>query len=128
MDPMDHLDALPDGMPCSVCGERVPGDGIRLLAWRDDLAFLQLECPGCLSTTLGFTLGGQPESPGRPEASGPTATLDVGVPALGPISSDDVLDMHQFLAAWGGDLASLVRTSTGAGRRSTDGTRRDGSP
>ena len=101
MDPLDHLRALPDGMPCSVCGERVPGASIRLLAWRDDLAFLQLECPSCLSTTLGFTFDGRAEA----------ADADGG-PGPAPISSDDVLDMHQLLAGWRGDLASLLRTRT----------------
>jgi hypothetical protein len=96
MDPLDHLKALPDGMPCSVCGERVPSEAIRLLAWRDDLAFLQLECGACLSTTLGFAIDGLPEDCA---AVTPTA----------PISTDDVLDMHQFLARWRGDLASLLR-------------------
>jgi len=98
MDPLDHLKALPDGMPCSVCGERVPSDAIRLLAWRDDLAFLQLECAACLSTTLGFAVDGRPEDPGARFDSRPT-----------PISTDDVLDMHQLLADWRGDLASLLR-------------------
>lgn len=101
MDPLDHLSALPDGMPCSVCGERVPADGIRLLAWRDELAFLQLDCRACLSSTLGFALDGRPEDTG--------AWLDL---AESPISADDVLDMHQFLARWRGDLASLLRTRT----------------
>jgi hypothetical protein len=96
MDPLDHLTALPDGMPCSVCGERVRHDRIRLLAWRDEIAFLQLDCSGCLSTTLGFAVGGQPEGAADPE--------------LSPVSGDDVLDMHRFLAAWRGDLASLLRT------------------
>ena len=100
MDPLDHLNALPDGMPCSVCGERVRSDRIRLLAWRDEIAFLQLDCPGCLSTTLGFAIGGRPEGAADSDRH----------PA--PISIDDVLDMHQFLAAWRGDLASLLRTRT----------------
>ncbi len=101
MDPLDHLRALPDAMPCSVCGERVPGDGVRLLAWRDEIAFVQLDCLACLSTTLGFAIDGRPEDAG--------AERDPWQP---PVSADDVLDMHQFLAGWRGDLASLLRTRT----------------
>jgi len=99
MDPLDHLKALPDGMPCSVCGERVPADSIRLLAWRDEIVFLQLDCRGCLSTTLGFAVDGRAEDAGPEPDRGQS-----------PISTDDVLDMHQFLAGWRGDLASLLRT------------------
>ena len=105
MDPLDHLLALPDGLRCTVCDERVPATRIRLLAWRDDLAFLQIDCNACASTTLGFVLGGRSEAA---EAK----------PARDPISSDDVLDMHQFLATWRGDLAALLR-SDGRGRAET---------
>ena len=97
MDPLDHLLALPDGLRCTVCDERVPATRIRLLAWRDDLAFLQINCGGCASTTLGFVLGGRAEEP-EPDPE----------PAADPITSDDVLDMHQLLATWRGDLADLL--------------------
>jgi len=95
MDPLDHLIALPDGLRCSVCDERVPDTRIRLLARRDDLAFLEIDCGACLSTTLGFVLGGQSDdSAARLEAP--------------PVSSDDVLDMHELLASWRGDLTGLL--------------------
>ena len=101
MDPLDHLLALPDGLRCTVCDERVPATRIRLLAWRDDLAFLQIDCQGCASTTLGFVLGGRSEEADSEEAEREAAP--------DPISSDDVLDMHQFLATWRGDLSALLR-------------------
>ena len=100
MDPLDHLLALPDGLRCTVCDERVPATRIRLLAWRDDLAFLQIDCEGCASTTLGFVLGGRSEEADSEEGEHEAAS--------DPISSDDVLDMHQFLATWRGDLATLL--------------------
>lgn len=100
MDPLDHLLALPDGLRCTVCDERVPATRIRLLAWRDDLAFLQIDCDACASTTLGFVLDGRAED------------VDAS-PAPNPISSDDVLDMHQFLATWRGDLAGLLSDDRG---------------
>ena len=101
MDPLDHLVAFPDGLRCTVCDERVPATRIRLLAWRDDLAFLQIDCQGCASTTLGFVLGGRSEEADSEEAEREAAP--------DPISSDDVLDMHQFLATWRGDLSTLLR-------------------
>jgi hypothetical protein len=100
MDPLDHRLALPDGLRCTVCDERVPADRLRLLAWRDDLVFLQIDCGGCLSTTLGFVVGGATDDgPVQPEHP--------------PISSDDVLDMHQFLATWRGDLSALLGSDRG---------------
>jgi hypothetical protein len=96
MDPLDHLLALSDGHRCTVCDERVPVDRVKLLAWRDDLAVLQLDCDRCESTTLGVVLGGRADGPAdRPRAD--------------PVTSDDVLDMHQLLATWHGDLAGLLQ-------------------
>ena len=54
MDPRDLLRAFPDGMPCTVCDEPVPAERIRLLARREDMTFVQIECSACRSTTLGF--------------------------------------------------------------------------
>jgi hypothetical protein len=103
MDPLDHRLALPDGLRCTVCDERVPADRLRLLAWRDELVFLQIDCGSCLSTTLGFVVSGAADEPNGPhEASGAP-----------PITSDDVLDMHQFLASWRGDLSGLLESDRG---------------
>jgi len=107
MDPLDHLLALAGGPRCTVCDERVPATRVRLLARRDDLAFLELDCDACLSTTLGFVLAGQ--------ADGPAAA-----PVASPISADDVLDMHQLLASWRGNLSELVG---GPDRRRADSSR-----
>jgi hypothetical protein len=96
MDPTDHLRALLDGVTCTVCESRVPAERVRLLAWRDELAFLEIDCAACRSTTLGFVMGHS-----APEER-------IGNPDGTPISSDDVLDMHEFLARWEGDLAAAL--------------------
>lgn len=119
MDPLDHLLALPDGLRCTVCDERVPATRIRLLAHRDDLAFLEIDCGACSSATLGFVLGGRTDGP--MPADGMRSQAD-GRP---PISADDVLDMHELLATWRGDMAGLLaRDESGrAGRRRADSSR-----
>jgi hypothetical protein len=95
MDPLDHLFAPPDGLRCSVCDERVPTTRIRLLARRDDLAFMEIDCEACGSATLGFVLDGRSDEPAEP------------LPGT-PVTADDVLDRHQLLAGWRGDLAGLL--------------------
>lgn len=115
MGPQDHLGALLDGMGCTVCEEPVPAERIRLLARRDDLLFLQVDCPACGSTSLGFVA----DEPIAPEAD----RLADGA----PISADDVLDMHAFLASWTGDVGGLVRPTAGTRRRQAGpGIRRTG--
>ena len=46
MDPRDDLDSLAGGVGCAACGELVPTDRIRVLARRDDLAFVEIAVPG----------------------------------------------------------------------------------
>jgi hypothetical protein len=107
MDPLDHLGTRLDGQRCTVCDAAVPVDRVKLLAWREDLAFLELRCADCLSTTLGFVMASQAGADGHP------------APAA-PISSDDVLDMHQLLATWHGDLTGLL---SGSARRRVESSR-----
>ncbi len=92
----DQLLTLAHGVACTVCDSAVAPDRVRLLARRDDLAFVQLDCEACGSTTLGFVFRDvlPPESV---RFADPT-----------PIGSDDVLDMHELLEAWDGDLAGLL--------------------
>lgn len=107
MDPRDHLRALQDGLACTVCNASVPVDRIRLLARRDDVAFIQVECERCGSTALEFLAD--------------TAPGSVPTPARPPISTDEVLAMHEFLDTWTGDVGALLSTPeagpiTGQGR------------
>ena len=97
MDPQDRLQSLLDGIACSVCEASVSGDRIRLLARREDLAFVEIACSGCGSTTLGFVVDGD--------------TVDSAPAFTGPVTADDVLDMHATLEAWQGDLRSLLAES-----------------
>jgi hypothetical protein len=101
MDPLDHLLALPDGLRCTVCDQRVPATRIRTLARRDDLTFIEIDCEACSSSTLGFLLAGHTDEPLPSPEVGPDHDGN-------PITGDDVLDMHELLASWRGDLAGLL--------------------
>lgn len=113
MDPRDRLRRLRDGVSCTVCGVRVPGDRISLVAHRDDLVIVRADCRACGSTGLAFVLGG---APGRSPAV-TRRDLDEGRPVdAPPVDADDVLDMHTLLESWTGDLATLVGGHTGGAR------------
>jgi hypothetical protein len=56
MDPRDRLQPFANGVDCAVCGGLVPIDRIRILARRDDLAFLELTCTACRSESLGIVV------------------------------------------------------------------------
>jgi len=99
MDPRDRPDVV-DGAECAACGRLVPADATRVLARREDLAFVELGCAACGSVSLSIRLGSM-DVGGTREGVG---AADPGT----SIGADDVLDMHIFLAGYRGDLRGLV--------------------
>ena len=85
-----------DRAECAACGRRVPGERIRVLAQRDDLTFAELPCGSCGSTGLAIFMGAT-------ATGAPPEALDRPT-----VTSDDVLDMHRFLATWKGDVRGLL--------------------
>jgi hypothetical protein len=107
----DRSRPLPDGAACTACGANVPGGRIRILAHRDDVAFVEMECPSCDSTTLGLLIGANGEDG--------TSTLDLSSDAPNgdvqprrvvarPITEDDVDAIRRDLAEWHGDLVGWL--------------------
>jgi hypothetical protein len=122
MDPRDHPRPLRDGASCTACGASVPTEAIRILAQRDDVAFVELDCPACHSTTLALLI--------EPVDGHGTSTLDVAddtadahlrpVRSLaGPITEADVEALRRDLAAWDGDLVGWLEALDRGDRRGT---------
>jgi hypothetical protein len=111
MDPRDQLRPLLDGVGCAVCGSPVPAERIRILAHRDDLAFVELACPGCGSTTLGMVQAS--DDGGVVLDVAPFGELTPADEARragsGPLTAADVRAARAFLAGWDGDLLGLLR-------------------
>jgi phage FluMu protein Com len=118
MDPRDDLDSLADGVDCAACGQFVPTDGIRVLARRDDIAFVEIHCPGCRSESLGIVIASEEDEPADDDASGDVAVGPGHVygefgprdrerfrEAL-PIGAADLDLVHDLLAR--GGIAALV--------------------
>ena len=119
MGPRDLPGPLPDGALCTACGVPVPTGRIRILARRDDLAFVQLDCVACGSAALGLLM----DSP----AAGGEQILDVaGDPVAAgdsnrgatvrAISQADVDAIRDDLAAWDGDLVGWLDALEDSGR------------
>ena len=80
MDPRDDLDSLGAGVDCAACGGLVPNDRIRVLARRDDIAFVEIHCPACRSESLGIVVATDDEAGGDDRDD---LTSDDGI-AVGP--------------------------------------------
>jgi hypothetical protein len=122
MDPRDRPRPLRDGASCTACGASVPTSEIRILAQRDDVAFVELDCPACQSTTLALLI--------EPGEDAGASTLDVAddsadarmrpVRAIpGPITEQDVEALRRDLAEWDGDLVGWLDALDRGDRRGT---------
>ena len=103
MDPLEPSFNRLGGAACGACGRPVPADRVRVLASRDDLSFAEVPCAPCGSVGLAIFVAGSAELDGpEGQPAGPA-----------PISPDDVLDMHRFLAQWSGGLRALLAPEAG---------------
>lgn len=117
MDPSGRPRSIPDGATCTACGAPVPRGRIRILATRDDLAFVELVCDDCGSAALGMLLAGESdagEGHVAPDvldvaSEGPTHRERSSSRGWGrPIDATDVEALRLDLAAWQGDLVGWL--------------------
>ncbi len=106
----ERLRALLAATGCTACGGPLEADRIRVLAERDDLAFVELPCAGCGSTALAMVTRTGSDAPvadlqGEAEPFLPAETLPDGAP---PIDEGDVRAMRELLRGHRGDLRSLL--------------------
>jgi hypothetical protein len=111
MDPRDRLQPFANGVDCAVCGGLVPIDRIRILARREDLAFLELTCAECKSESLGIIVAGATDE-ARPRYGEFEAADDARFRDAPPIAGDDVLIARELLRQGGID-ALVGRTGSG---------------
>lgn len=116
MDPRDRLRTRIARSSCTACGARFAPDRIRIVAERDDLVVVRAACPGCGSETLGLValpLDGSPGGLGAELGPGPARFGEFGptdearLAGRPPVGTDDLLEMHTFLATFQGDLREL---------------------
>jgi len=129
MDGPDWLRTQLTSFTCPACGRRYRGSKIRLLAERDGLFFVDLDCARCGSHTVAIVTVEMDDGAASimdisdlslatddlPEHLG--EALPVGA---APVMPDDVLEMHEFLAAFDGNFGGLF----GQGASRTDGAER----
>lgn len=93
---------------CAVCGESYTAEDIDILDHRGDAWIIMLACPHCGTRGLVLAMVTDRE---RPEVVGELEEAELkSLAELPPISGDDVLDWHEFLRNYEGDLAGLLET------------------
>jgi predicted RNA-binding Zn-ribbon protein involved in translation (DUF1610 family) len=131
MDSPDWLRTQLTTFTCPACGRRYRGSKMRLLAEREGLYFVDLDCSRCGSHTVAIVTVELDESEVTIEVSdvvGEDEIDHLGEPlpvGAAPVTADDVLEMHQFLSGYQGSLDELVETGpTGSGGPRSDGAKR----
>lgn len=96
---------------CAACGQAYGEGHIRLIAQREELFFVDLSCDHCGSQAVAIV---------TIQIDGDRATLDGGelvrveemdrdtAPEGPPVSADDVLDVHDLLDDFEGDVHQLI--------------------
>lgn len=133
MDPRERLRLALLGAGCTRCGRPYSAAGIRVLAQREEVAFVQLVCFACETQTLALVTGSPDGTLDRPSSGGselfdpfgsegagrtgaePDVADQPPRPDAAPVSRTDVRDMHAFLQSYRGDLRRLVETHDDGG-------------
>jgi hypothetical protein len=92
---------------CPVCEHRYTPDDILVMGHQDELWIMAILCPGCETSGLVLAVVEAQQEPSEPFTR-LTPEEIARFEGRGPITADDVLDFHEFLRNYGGDLAELV--------------------
>ncbi len=114
MDGSDWLRFQLTSFTCSACGRRYGSSRIHLLAERDGLYFVDLDCAQCGSHTVAIVTVDPDAVPGTAELLVSDQEEHLGEalpPAAALVTADDVLEMHEFLSHFHGDVDSLFRAA-----------------
>lgn len=93
---------------CSVCGRRYEAGNVSILGHRQDTWYLRAQCPACHAHSLVTAV--------VKEDSLPKLVTDLTESEQrkfkdAVVTADDVLDMHNALKDFGGDLTELIDES-----------------
>jgi len=122
MDSPDWLRTQLTSFTCPACGRRYRGSRIKLLAERDGLFFVDLDCSRCGSHTVAIvTVESDDTELSIIDASDIELAVDLEPEHLGEelparlelVTADDVLDMHELLAGYDGDINELLTAGSG---------------
>ncbi|MFN8619714.1 MAG: hypothetical protein U0869_03060 [Chloroflexota bacterium] len=112
MDGADWLRTQLTSFGCAACGSAFEPEGIRLVAERDGLFFVDLDCRACGSQATALVTI-QADDDGLRAEVPEHEPVTPAARATDPVDLDDVLDVHQLLAEYQGDLVGLLRRFDG---------------
>ena len=104
---------------CAACGQAYGQGHIQLIAQREELFFVDLTCDHCGSQAVAIVTIQVDGETTRLETGELVRAEDAGTdaaPAGPPVSADDVLDVHDLLDDFHGDVHQLIARFDGKER------------
>ncbi len=92
-------------MKCGMCGHHYQSGNVNILGRKDDLWFLSVFCPSCRSQ--GLVAAVVKEGKVTELLTELTPEEQKRLATAGPLTTDDLMDMHSFLRDFDGDFQSL---------------------
>jgi hypothetical protein len=124
MDGAEWLRTQLTSFGCAACGQPYEAGRIAVLAERDGLFFVDLACAHCGTQAVAMVTIQIEDDDARvdpvdlPRARRSTEELREPGPDPAPaISADDVIEVHQLLQSYDGDMQGLLRRMGGEPRR-----------
>jgi len=118
------------GAGCTRCGRPYAAQGIRVLAQREEIAFVQLVCFACQTQTMALVTGAPATDDDASELgegvlgdhpAGDHDGVDGAFRRRGaPISEAEVLEMRAYLAEYEGDVRGLLDFPPNSGESGGD--------
>jgi|SRR5919109_4219289 hypothetical protein len=109
------------GYDCNVCGQNHSKSDIRVLGRLESAWIVRVTCSRCqtsfkLLVVVDEALAAVAESKAPSTASATRRTRD----RRAPVSADEVLDAHEFLRTYGGDMKALFKRQRAGAATATD--------
>ncbi len=103
-----YIKYLISNLRCPICHHRYTADDILVVDHKDGVWCMAIACPECETRGLVFAIVRNQQVE---EADLPAELASqelVSIADRGPITVDDVLDLHEFLRDYHGDMVELL--------------------
>jgi hypothetical protein len=108
----DFVRQLLENIKCVVCSEEYDEADVAIMGQQDELWMLMVSCHHC--QTQGIILAMVKEDQHIQLITDLTPAELEGIQELPAISSEDVLDVYQFLRDFDGDFVGLLKEDSGS--------------
>ena len=99
------INSLIESINCGECNQLYTADCIKILGQEDNMWFMSAICPECKTRALVATVVGEKDVESKTDL---TKAEYLEIMDEDPVGTDEVIDMHQFLSNYSGNLSEIL--------------------